>query len=200
MTNDSFEAANAIWVEIKPPPWWLVLIEGILVIALGIFLLVSPFKTFVAFVWALGLYWLVRGVLNLISLIWDRRLWVWKIVAGVLGLLAGWIVIQNPFWGAVVVSQVTVWMLALTAIFFGVMDIIRAFKGGGWTAAVLGAISIALGVLLLTNTLAATAALPMVLGILAVLAGLLLFFGAFQLRKFQKGIDAMAESVQDSMR
>ena len=47
MSSESFSADNAIWADVKLPPWWLVLIEGILLIILGIFFFVSPYQTLV---------------------------------------------------------------------------------------------------------------------------------------------------------
>ena len=195
MTTESLTSANAVWVEVKPPPWWLVLIEAILLIVIGIFLLVNPYQTFVSIIWVLGIYWLVRGVFQLVSLFWDRRMWGWKIFAGILGLIAGWIVIQNPITSAVILGQFTVWMLAFIALFFGISDLVSAFKGAGWVKAVLGVISIILAVLLMTNSMAATASLPWVIGILAILAGLLLIFGAFRLRSLEHSIDALRDQA-----
>ena len=195
MTTESLTSANAVWVEVKPPPWWLVLIEAILLIVIGIFLLVNPYQTFVSMIWVLGIYWLVRGIFQLVSLFWDRRMWGWKIFAGILGLIAGWIVIQNPVTSAVVLGQFTVWMLAFIALFFGISDLVSAFKGAGWVKAVLGVISIILAVLLMTNSMAATASLPWVIGVLAILAGLLLIFGAFRLRSLEHSIDALREQA-----
>ena len=191
MTTESLTSANAVWVEVKPPPWWLVLIEAILLVVIGIFLLVNPYQTFVSLIWVLGIYWFVRGIFQLVSLFWDRRMWGWKIFAGILGLIAGWIVIQNPVTSAVVLGQFTVWMLAFIALFFGISDLVSAFKGAGWVKAVLGVISIILAVLLMTNSMAATASLPWVIGVLAILAGLLLIFGAFRLRSLEHSIDAL---------
>ena len=195
MTTESLTSANAVWVEVKPPPWWLVLIEAILLIVIGIFLLVNPYQTFVSMIWVLGIYWLVRGVFQLVSLFWDRRMWGWKIFAGILGLIAGWIVIQNPVTSAVVLGQFTVWMLAFIALFFGISDLVSAFKGAGWVKAVLGVVSIILAGLLMTNSMAATASLPWVIGVLAILAGLLLIFGAFRLRSLEHSIDALRDQA-----
>ena len=195
MTTESLTSANAVWVEVKPPPWWLVLIEAILLIVIGIFLLVNPYQTFVSIVWVLGIYWLVRGVFQLVSLFWDRRMWGWKIFAGILGLIAGWIVIQNPVTSAVILGQFTVWMLAFIALFFGISDLVSAFKGAGWVNAVLGVISIGLSILLMTNSFAATASLPWVVGMLAILAGALLVFGAFRLRSLQHSIADLREQA-----
>ncbi len=191
MTTESFSADNAVWTQVKLPPWWLVLIEGILLIILGGFLLVNPYSTAFSIVWVLGIFWLIRGVMDLVSLIWDRSMWGWKIVSGILGIIAGWIVFQNPISSTVVLGSLTVWFLAFTGIFLGTTSLVRAFKGAGWGTGILGAISIGLGILLFLNTGAAMAALPWVMGFFAIFGGIVSIFGAFQVRNAQKTLDAL---------
>ena len=60
------EAINA--PKVKLVPWWLVLIEGILLIIIGIFLLTNPASTFVTIIWVLGIYWLISGIFNIIKI------------------------------------------------------------------------------------------------------------------------------------
>jgi uncharacterized membrane protein HdeD (DUF308 family) len=194
MTTENFSMGNAIWGEVKLPPWWLVLIEGILLIIIGIFLLLNPYKSFVSIIWVLGIYWLIRGILDLVSLIWDRTFWGWKIFAGILGIIAGWIVIQHPLGSSVVISQVTVFMLAFIGIFMGISAIVRAFKGAGWGTGIMGGISILLGILLLANSAIATVTLPWVLGFLAIFGGIMTIIGSFQVRSLEKKIDELTSS------
>jgi uncharacterized membrane protein HdeD (DUF308 family) len=189
MSSDSFSGANAIWADVKLPPWWLVLIEGILLIILGIFFFVSPYQTLVTAVWVLGIYWLVRGVIELISLIWDRSLWGWKIFAGILGLIAGWILIQQPIGGSLVLSSTLVFLLGFIGIFNGIAALIRGFKGGGWGTLILGVISIILGIILFMNAGGAAAWMPWALGIMAIFGGIMALIGSFQVRGLQNRID-----------
>ena len=42
MSDEGFSGANAIWADVKLPPWWLILIEGILLIILGILFFMNP--------------------------------------------------------------------------------------------------------------------------------------------------------------
>jgi hypothetical protein len=48
--------------------WWVVLIQGILSILIGVLLLASPGMTVLVLVQFLGIYWLVGGVLTLVSI------------------------------------------------------------------------------------------------------------------------------------
>ncbi|MFN2141956.1 MAG: DUF308 domain-containing protein [Candidatus Promineifilaceae bacterium] len=195
MTTDNFSGDNAVWSRVKLPPWWLVLIEGILLIIIGIFFFTSPYQTLVSAVWVLGLYWLIRGILDLVSLIWDRRMWGWKIFAGILGLIAGWILLQQPLAGSLVLSATLVYLLAFIGLFIGLSSLIRGFQGAGWGTIILGIVEIILSIILLLNAGGAAAWMPWALGGLALLGGLLTIFGSFALR----GIEHDLEDMRDEM-
>lgn len=194
MSSESFSAENALWVKSKLPPWWLVLIEGILLIIIGIFLLVNPYQTFASIIWVLGLYWLIRGIIDLVSLIWDRSMWGWKIFAGILGIIAGWIVLQQPIGSAIVISNVFIWMLGFIGIFIGISSLIRGFQGAGWGTIILGVIEIILGILLLVNSNTFASWLPWVMAFFAILGGIGALFGAFRIRSAEHALDDVIES------
>src|SRR5262245_42417226 len=82
-------------------PWWLGLLGGIAAIIIGFLFLSSPAMTIAIIIQFLGFYWLFTGVLDLVSLFVDRTDWVWKVISGILGIIAGFIVINNPLWSAV---------------------------------------------------------------------------------------------------
>ncbi|MFN2134624.1 MAG: HdeD family acid-resistance protein [Candidatus Promineifilaceae bacterium] len=191
MTTESFSAGNAIWAEVKLPPWWLVLIEGILLIILGVMFFMNPYGTMVTAVWVLGIYWLVRGIIELVSLIWDRALWGWKIFSGILGIVAGWILIQQPLGGTLVLSSTLVFILGFIGIFQGIVALIEGFKGAGWGTLIIGIISIILGVILLMNVRGAAAWMPWALGIMAIISGISALFGSFRVKSMQDRLDAM---------
>jgi uncharacterized membrane protein HdeD (DUF308 family) len=193
MSSEGFSSGNAVWAPVKLPPWWLVLIEGILLIIIGIMFFVSPYQTLVTAVWVLGLYWLIRGIMDLVSLIWDRSMWGWKIFAGILGIIAGWILLQQPLAGSLVLSSTLVFMLGFIGIFIGISSLIRGFQGAGWGTLILGIIEIVLGIILLMNAGGAAAWMPWILGGLAILGGILAIIGAFNVRSLQHTIDAKAK-------
>ena len=164
-------------------PWWLVLLGGIAAIIIGWMLLQNPFRVANVLVWAIGLYWLITGILYLVSLIWDRTQWGWKLFGGIIGVLAGWFLIDA---GAIErlasFGFAVILVLAIQGIIMGIMGLIAAFQGGGWGAGILGVISIIIGVVLLANPLIAAATLPMVVGIFAIVGGIFAIFGAFRMR------------------
>jgi uncharacterized membrane protein HdeD (DUF308 family) len=163
-------------------PWWLVLLEGIAVLIMGLLLLAAPGQTTLITVQILGFYWLFGGILKMVSIFIDSTMWGWKLFAGILGILAGIVIIQHPLWSPLVVGSTIVIILGLQGILYGIIGVVQAFSGAGWGAGVMGAISILFGILLLANVWVATFSLPWVLGVLAVVGGIAGIISAFSLR------------------
>jgi uncharacterized membrane protein HdeD (DUF308 family) len=163
-------------------PWWLILIEGIALILLGILLLLRPGMTTLIFIQFLGIYWLVGGIFKIVSIFLDSSLWGWKLLAGILGIIAGIIVIQHPVWSPVIVGSTLVILLGIQGIIYGGVGLFQAFKGAGWGAGILGGISILFGIYLLANIGAATLVLPWVVAVLALVGGVAAIVMAFRVK------------------
>jgi uncharacterized membrane protein HdeD (DUF308 family) len=162
--------------------WWLAMIAGITVFIVGLLLLIAPGMTLLALVQLLGAYWLVTGILALVSLCVNRTQWGWKLVAGILGVIAGLVVLRHPLWSTVLVPTMLVIILAVDALIMGVTQLIHAFSGGGFSLGLLGILNIIFGAILLFRPLIGVAALPIVLGIFAVVGGIFIFFRALAAR------------------
>lgn len=162
-------------------PWWIVLLEGIAAVIMGILLLIAPGTTTLVLIQALGFYWLFVGVLALVSLFVDRSLWGWKLCSGILGILAGLVVIRHPLWSALFIPAFLVTLLAIQSLIQGVVHFVEAFRGGGFGMVVLGILNILLGVVLLSAPFMAAFALILVVGLLALIGGVAAIMTAFRL-------------------
>ena len=182
--------------KVKLVPWWLVLIEGILLILIGIFLLTRPIATWTSLVWVIGLYWLISGIFNIIKIFFDRSMWGWKIFAGIVGIIAGYFLVTTPFGGTIAFTAAVVLILGLFGIFIGIVNLIQAFKGAGWGTGILGIVSIILGFIILSNQRQFMWALPWAAGILAIFGGILAIFNAFRIRGAKKDLEEAAEAAQ----
>ena len=91
-------------------PWWLVLVEGVVVALLGLVLLVAPGASLVFLFWLLGVYLLIAGVLRVVGIFLDASSWGWKLAAGVLCLVAGLAIVSDPLWGTALASA---WLVIL---------------------------------------------------------------------------------------
>src|SRR5215204_2564211 len=106
-------------------PWWLVLLEGIFAAIFGFLLLIAPGATLLFLVQVLGFYFFIGGIFRLVSLFMDTSLWGWKLFAGILGIIAGIVVVQHPLWSAIVVPTYLVYLIGFLAIFQGVVGLIQ---------------------------------------------------------------------------
>jgi uncharacterized membrane protein HdeD (DUF308 family) len=163
-------------------PWWAVLIEGIAAIILGVLLLLNPAATTAIMIQFLGIYWFLGGILSIIRIFWDKSLWGWKLFAGLIGIVAGILILQHPLWSTLLVPLTLVWVFGFFGIVIGVVALIQAFSGGGWGIGILGVLSILFGIALMGNTVIGAVALPYVFGILGIVFGIGAIIGAFRLK------------------
>lgn len=161
-------------------PWWLILLQGIFSVLIGVLLLISPGVTTLVIVQFLGFYWLIGGIFGIVSIFIESSLWGWKLFAGILGILAGIAVIQHPLWSTLMIPGTLVVILGIEGIIIGVVNLIQAFSGGGWGVGILGALSILIGLLLIANPLLGAATLVILLGGLSLIGGVISIIYAFR--------------------
>jgi uncharacterized membrane protein HdeD (DUF308 family) len=163
--------------------WWVFLLEGIASIIFGILLITHPAATVVAFVIFLGLYWLFVGVLELVRVFVDKSVpWYWSLLIGILGIIAGIIVLNHPIFAAVVLPTAIVVWLGVLGLVIGILGIIGGFTGGGWGSFFFGLINFVIGLILLGSPMVAAVAVPLVFGILLLVQGVVLIIWAFKVR------------------
>jgi uncharacterized membrane protein HdeD (DUF308 family) len=134
----------------------------------------------------LGAYWLVSGFFNLISIGWDRTNVGWKIVLGILGILAGLAILAYPIYSTLLVPYLFTVMVGFLALIYGGVALLGGLTGKGWGVGILGILSIIFGCLILAEPVAATLAVPFVFGIFGVIFGFAAIVGSFMVRSAQK--------------
>jgi uncharacterized membrane protein HdeD (DUF308 family) len=163
-------------------PWWLVLLEGIAAAVIGLFLLTAPGATLFVLIQVLGIYWLVGGIFRIVSIFIDSSSWGWKLVGGILGILAGIVVLQHPLWSTALVPAVYVIVLGIQGVVLGGISLVMAFLGEGWGVGILGLVSIVFSLILLFNVWIGVAALPFILGAFGIVGGVFAVVMAFRMR------------------
>jgi uncharacterized membrane protein HdeD (DUF308 family) len=163
--------------------WWVFLLQGLAGVILGLMLLTEPGATMVALTTLLGFYWLIMGVLALVQVFVDRSTpWIWSLLSGIVGILAGLFVLRHPLIAALTVPTILVIILGVQGLVMGVIEIIGGFKGGGVGSFVLGAVNVLVGLLLLGSPVAAALAVPLVFGVLLLIQGVASIVLAFRVR------------------
>jgi uncharacterized membrane protein HdeD (DUF308 family) len=174
-------------VDVRPAtPWWLVLLEGIALILIGILLITDTEQTVFTLVLFLGIWWFITGILDLVMLFIDRTHWGWKLFSGILGIIAGLAIIRHPYWAGVMLPAVLVWVVGIFGIAIGVMALIRAFQGAGWGTGLLGVAGIVLGLILISANTGVAVQTAIVAGsIWAIITGIASVVFSFRLRSAQ---------------
>ncbi len=182
--------------------WWIVLLRGIALTVLGGLLIAKPGITVIVLVQFLGAYFLVDGVFSVFHSIKGRKYmqgWGWGIFMGALEILTGIIVFTNPLVSTIVTASVLVYCVAFMAILFGVLGIVTGIQvrkeiKGEWAMIAGGVLAIIFSVILIMNPMASMSVYLIVMGVMALMGGLIQIFASFQIRKIGKhGIEAFAE-------
>jgi uncharacterized membrane protein HdeD (DUF308 family) len=183
-TGRVIEMAAALAHKDQSDVWWVFLLEGIAAIIFGILLITNPASTLVALAIFLGFYWLFVGVLELVRVFVDSSVpWYWSLLIGVLGIVAGIIVLRHPLSAAIVLPTAIVVWLGVLGLVIGVFAMIGGFTGGGVGSFIFGLVNFVIGLILLGSPMVAALAVPLVFGILLLIQGVILIIWAFKVRR-----------------
>ena len=162
--------------------WWIALVEGIAVFIAGLLLLAAPVRSLLL-MQLVGLFFLVSGIFSIIQVFVDSsRSRGWLIFSGIVGILAGIVVLQHPFWSAIFILASLAVMLGIAGLMLGIVNIIRGFQGEGIWSIVLGVIDIIIGIIVLANIVATMIWLPILLAVFCMIGGIALCVLAFRMR------------------
>ncbi len=175
---------DAMAMETKDMPWWVVLMGGILSIVIGILLLTAPAKTLYLIVVAFGVYWIISGIFTLVAMFVDHSAWGWKLFIGAISIIAGTVILRYPIISTLTIPTIFILILGIQGVIIGIVSLIMAFKGGGWGAGILGALSIIFGLILMANFTAPGMVITFVwvAAIFAIIGGISQLFQAFRQR------------------
>jgi uncharacterized membrane protein HdeD (DUF308 family) len=174
--------------------WWYFLLRGLLLLGVGIFVLVRPGLSAVAFAQVLGFLFLVEGVLAVIAGIMGRTPSRGAtIVRGILLALLGIFVFAHPAFVTSVAITTILYVVAAFVMVGGILEIIAAIRDKdepeGEGASVLGGLlSVAFGFLLIFAPISFGLVIVRILGIAAILIGVVLVFLAFKFRKARNAL------------
>lgn len=183
--------------------WGTTLFWGILVILFGLVALFTPHIALTTLIVLFGLFALFNGVLAIITSFMERRvfpLWWMHMAAGIVGVLFGLAVLTWPHETAII----TLYLIAAWALVTGVFTLMSAFSSAhengrpSWFLALAGVCGILLGlVLFFSYPYAALLSLVWVIGIYAILAGIMLIARAMSMRSLQLHNKTMGNQMQD---
>lgn len=166
-----------------PTGWGWIFTYGLLLALLGIFALAEPLATGLATGVFIAAVLIMAGIVGIVAGFSGRG---WRshwldAVVGLLSLLLGFMVLVNPFAGAISV----VWMIGLWLLLIGILEIAAAARSmhhRSWLA-FLGIVDVLLGIsLLVVGPVAALLVLATIVGISFIFRGTFLVIFALRLR------------------
>lgn len=166
--------------------WWAVALRGLVAIIFGILTLVAPHITLLVLIIYFGAYALVDGILAVYLAIRGRdnlRHWGWLLFQGIVGILIGILTFRWPG----VTTFVLLAFIAAWAIITGISEIFEAIElrrviHNEWAMILSGVASVLFGLILIIFPASGILALIVVVGIYAIIFGLLLLFLAWRMR------------------
>jgi uncharacterized membrane protein HdeD (DUF308 family) len=167
--------------------WIFAIIRGVLGILFGLIALFAPIATALVLAIVIGIYAIVDGVFDIVEAIRHRgsSSMVFRIVLGVVSILFGIVVLVWPGMSlGILVIMVGIW-----AIIIGVLQIVssvghRAVPNSGWVWGIVGgALAILFGVLVLVWPGTGLVTIIWIIGIWAIVWGIVLIVLGVQLRK-----------------
>ncbi len=177
---------SEIKYEVSKAPWWSVLLEGVLAIIIGLFLLYEPIATTILLIQILAIFWLLEGIVAVIGALIFTKDGKWKLLSGILSIFVGVVMLTYPIFSPYIVLRFLVIFIGALAIVNGAVILISGLKEGGWSVGILGALSIIVGLLLLTNSLAGVLVLPWVFGLFFIVGGIGTVISGIKMRTVQK--------------
>jgi uncharacterized membrane protein HdeD (DUF308 family) len=170
--------------------WWSPVIRGVIAIAFGLMALAVPGISLLALIVLFGAYALAAGIANIVAFFRKLRTeerWWGLLLEGIVGIAAGLVTLFWPHITAVAL----LFVIAAWAIASGFLEVITAVRvrklvKGEWLLALSGVLSIAFGVLLLSSPHAGLLVLVYLVGIYALMFGVLLIAFGIRIHSFDR--------------
>ncbi len=174
--------------------WWLPLLRGIVLLALGGLMLAHPLETVTGLVWLFGIFAVVDGVLVVVQALVERAkaaMW-WQILGGLAIVALGVVILVWPQpTVAVLFYLVVAWVLVLGG--FGVVAavVLHGRDETTWYFALaFGLVNLVIGLLLAFNPQTSLTVVMVLVGAFALVGGVLLIVSSFAVRSAGKRLAA----------
>jgi uncharacterized membrane protein HdeD (DUF308 family) len=185
----------AISSDIKKRWAWITGLRGLLMLLAGIYAVIWPGQALVVLVLFGGALLLVDGILGLWSLTFGGaktgNFW-FDVVRNALAVITGVLILISPFMATLLTATFLIYLLALQAIFVGVMEIWvivreREHYARIWPVVLSGVLYILFGVALLFAPMIGALVMVTIGGVLAIIFAIGLFGLAWRMYQSAKG-------------
>lgn len=190
--STQFSSNEESLLRIGKDLWWAVLLRGVFAVIFGVTALVWPTVTVWALTVVFGAYAIVDGISAIVRSVQARKVasgWVWWLLGGVVSLVAGIVAFVWPG----ITALAAVFVIGIWAIMGGILEVtgslrLRSLGGTSHWGLLLGAgiIELLFGVVLVFFPVSGILSIVWLVGVFALLFGVLLVVSAFQVRSAAK--------------
>ncbi|MCQ6959204.1 HdeD family acid-resistance protein [Mucilaginibacter aquariorum] len=167
--------------------WWLLLATGLLLISVGIWIIDSPFQSYLTLSWVFAIGIVGTGILDILFALTnlESKRWRWWLLAGVFDLFAGAYLFNNSLITIVLLPLV----IGLWTCYKGCMAIgdalhVRAYSFGNWRRLLFtGLVVVFMAALLLACPIIGIENIFLFSGLSIIAAGVFRVYWAMQLRR-----------------
>jgi uncharacterized membrane protein HdeD (DUF308 family) len=171
--------------------WWLVLLRGIVAVIFGVYTLFNPGISAVSLVLAFGIYAVFNGAVNLGMALFGGGDSDDRVLLGLQGLLNGLLGILVLTWPGISMVALLAAIIAF-AFLSGIVEIVAAFQYRDFWICLSGVISVLFGIYAFRFPGDGALAVLFAIGIYAIVVGVTLIIGSFQVRKVGKTLSPSA--------
>ncbi|MDJ0394611.1 HdeD family acid-resistance protein [Rhodococcus sp. G-MC3] len=190
--STQFTSNEEALLRIGKDLWWAVLLRGVFAVIFGIVALVWPSVTVWALVVVFGAYAIVDGISAIIRAVQARKVesgWIWWLLGGVVSLVAGIVAFVWPD----ITALAAVFVIGFWAIMGGILEIAGSFRlkkfdgAAHWVVLlVAGILELLFGIVLVFFPVSGILSIVWLVGVFAVMLGVLFVVSAFQVRSAAK--------------
>ncbi|MBT3202470.1 MAG: hypothetical protein HN350_21435 [Phycisphaerales bacterium] len=174
--------------------WKLIMVRGFALLLAGLILLLFPQGTLTVLVIIMGVYWLIDGIVTTFKSIKGRKVHAaggWGIFTGVLGIIAGLVVLSQPVLSTVLTTSFLLWLLGIAAIIYGISGLVAGIRlrietKGELTMILGGLFSTVFGIILITSPFVSFLVMIKFMGAIALIGGIIILVTAFGIKKKAK--------------
>ncbi|SDS94786.1 Uncharacterized membrane protein HdeD, DUF308 family [Brevibacterium siliguriense] len=171
--------------------FWVLIIRGIVAVVLGLLLILAPSAVVVILGISIGAWLCGDGVLTILNSITSRKngdSWGWELASGIAFALIGVVIVLLPSIFTVVTGSVILWMVAFGILTRGILGLFsQSLRRWSKVLAVVDIVfALALMFALLFNPTATVVALLLIVGVYAIVLGLIMVTTAFSVRSQAK--------------
>jgi uncharacterized membrane protein HdeD (DUF308 family) len=174
--------------------WWAVLLRGIFAVIFGIIALAAPGAALTGVVIVFGVYAIIDGVTAAVHAVQIRTPgsgWGWLLFQGIVSIVAGLVAIVFPALAGVIGGLFALWTIVIYAVMHGALGIRSAAGVSDGRTRTIGIVSgvltlafgILLGILTLVTPGATVLGLIWIVGVYAIVFGVMFIVIAVQLRR-----------------